>query len=146
MDKEDSQMPSHQSNLAKMFCLIAGIALFCISCGPKPSPVTVNNCAVVELSGPLPPSCDLSQSADDRIVWKNSSGSPLYACIDSANTPFEAYGWYVPGGGVRSSGQIRKDVTPSNLEIHFWSSPVICALPPPVLPLTSPHIIIHNLQ
>jgi len=135
-----------------LFCLITAFVLFCVSCGNRPSTqgdtsnVNANKC-VIELSGSLQ-RCDLSITADDRIVWKNSSASPLYACVDPSQTPFDAYGWYVPGnGGVRSSGKIRKDVVANvNVQIQYYSSTQICVWPPPSPIKSTPIIIIHPAE
>jgi hypothetical protein len=152
MNEEASSMIYRPTNQGKLFCLVAAIALFCVSCGNKSNPIesdssNVNNSkCVIELSGTLQ-QCDLSKNADDRIVWKNSSATGLYACVDPQNTPFQAYGWYVPGNGaVRLSGKIRKDVAASSVGVVYYSSPEICVWPPPKSILTSPIIIIHAAE
>lgn len=85
----------------------------------------------VDISDDNAPQQKIHKTTDERIVWVNNSNGPLYICIDPANDPFEAYGWYVAGnGGTRKSGKIVDGLNPTpGADKTFTFNPSATACP-----------------
>jgi hypothetical protein len=163
-------MQFRQIGFPMLLCSSIAVMALSISCGRTPVPQDKDNdgnlalggCKV-DLSNP-PLECPLSKWKRQRITWINpSTTKDYYACINPAESPFNAYGWFIPRSTAakkseRDTDPVRQDVTPDDtVLIRFWRSDTICgAAPPPPLnspppntppaPLTSPHIIIKGLQ
>lgn len=81
---------------------------------------------IMSLSNPQLCSHNLSKGGDDRMVWDNDTGQPVYVCFDPDNSPFEAFAWKIPAHGKRNSGSIGQHVTPpagKTLDFDWYKSP-----------------------
>jgi len=134
-------MKYHQRNCAIMFCLSMAVVFVCISCGSKPEmpaggtihDTYTDKCVIDINPAATNQECKLSQNADDRIVWTNSSTATdgLYVCADPLNDPFEPYGWFVPKGDKRKSGMIAAGLKPANAGTDFYLTESSQACPGP---------------
>jgi hypothetical protein len=129
-------MKDYQIRNTALLLVVSAVVLVSASCqnktadnGSGASPATYHEYSV-DISNDNAPQQKIHKTNDERIVWVNNSNGPLYICIDPANDPFEAYGWYVPGnGGTRKTGKIVDGLNPAagaSIPFTFNPSPTAC--------------------
>ena len=107
-------MKGYQIRKTSLLLLLSAVVLVSTSCPNKigaPLPASFTEYSV-NISDNNAPSQKISKTNDGRIVWVNKSNAALYVCADPAKDPFEAYGWYVPGGDKRKTGKIVDGLNP----------------------------------